>query len=96
LCPAAYYYGEEMNIQRLFEEMPEVQSMTEEQHELLDRIMNLDNPINFNGDFASDEDLDGLENALDQSEREVPHQIQLKTTILSVCAKVAESDDDFI
>ena len=85
-----------MDIQRLFEEMPEVQSMTEEQRELLNRIMTLDNPINFNGEFASDEELDALENALDQTEREVPHQIQLKTLILSAPAKMAEADDDFI
>ncbi|MGW8177895.1 MAG: hypothetical protein ACWGQW_03760 [bacterium] len=85
-----------MNVRRIFEELPEVQHITDEQRELLNRLMNLDNPVNFDENFASDEELDALEDALDLTEREVPHHIILKTAIFNAPAKMAEGADDFI
>lgn len=85
-----------MNVRRIFEDLPEVQHISDEQTELLDRIMALDNPINFNEEFVSDEELDALEDALDGAEREVPHQILLKTAIFGAPAIMADDPDDFV
>lgn len=85
-----------MDIERLFESLPEIQTISNEQRQLLDRLMALENPVDFDDEFATDEELDALEDALDQSEREAPHHIQLKNHILRIRARPMSSDSDFI
>lgn len=84
-----------MDIRRIWRRLSDTVIITEEQRELLERIMTLQNPVEFDEEFATDEQLDALEDALDRAEVEVPHQIQLKQIIENTAPKVAD-DLEFI
>jgi hypothetical protein len=83
-----------MNLVQLYEELPTICGISEEQKSLLLRIMNLENPINFN--FATDEEMDALEDALDRAEREGPHCRRLKELTFNLQSKISESNSDFV
>lgn len=83
-----------MDITQLYEALPATEGISDEQTALLARIMNLENPVDF--DFATDEEMDALENALDRAEREVPQSMRFKEVVASLRAKVSESEPDFV
>lgn len=54
--------------------------------ELLDKLMAIDNPMDFDDDFATDEELEALESALDNLEIGLPEAIQFKQHMVTARA----------
>lgn len=85
-----------MDIRSLFNSLRESPPFSEESQNLLERIMELDNPVDFNEEFASDEELDRLEDELDAREQEAPAIKKFKTITISLPSKKADGDEEFI
>lgn len=83
-----------MNLIQLYDELPTTEGMSAEQIELLSRIMNLKSPTDFN--FATDAEMDALEDSLDRSERQVPQSIRFKQLVSEISSKISESESDFV
>lgn len=60
------------NIEKLFEDIPEHIIFDPALQELLDKIMAITNPMDFNDDFATDAQLEALENEMDRLESRMP------------------------
>lgn len=83
-----------MNIEDFFNSLIETQvSLTAEQRQLIDTMMELNSPMAFDDDFATDEELDALEDAMDRAECEVPSCVNLKNVISSLPARKSNKDD---
>lgn len=85
-----------MNVEEFFNSLVEINSLSAEQRELIDKMMSLETPMSFDDDFATDEELDALENIMDAAEREAPSYITLKEVISQLPAQISNKDDDFI
>jgi hypothetical protein len=67
--------------------------MTEEQRDLLQRIIAVNSPIEFDEEFATDDDMDALEDALDAQEIDIPHYHSLKNLVANAPAKASDGDE---
>jgi hypothetical protein len=85
-----------MNLQNFFEVIPEAQTMADDMKELLNKLMEIDSPMDFDDDFATDEELEALESALDTLEIGLPEANQFKTHIVNAKAIQASTTTTFI
>lgn len=72
-----------MDLQEFFDDLPEAEILGEELQELLTRLIAITNPMDFNDDFATDEQLEALENSLDNLEIGMPVANQLKGQVIN-------------
>jgi hypothetical protein len=76
-----FLYGDNMNVNKFFEALVHIDTFNEESLKLLENIMNIDSPMKFDDDFASDENLDKLELELDRVNRVAPQVNLFKNAI---------------
>ena len=69
------------DITKLFEELVHVEVFDTECLELLEKVMNLDNPMKFDDAFATEEQLIRLEGELDRFDNSIPQSLLLKKVI---------------
>ena len=55
-----------IDVFKFYDDCLEIGGFSEQNGILLDKIMNISNPMDFNDDFANDEELDNLEQELDR------------------------------
>ena len=72
------------NVNKLFGELTHIDPFDKESLALLERVMGLDNPMRFDDDFASDEDLDKLEDELDNLDRKTPRANSFKNVVVEL------------
>ena len=73
-----------MDIKKIFKKVKDTEVMPIVLKELLDKIMTLKNPMDFDDEFATDEQLDALEDALDGQEGKMPMIIKFIDTLSSL------------
>lgn len=78
-----------MNIDKLFENLPDEVDFNPELQDLLDRIMALTNPMDFDDDFATDEQLEALEDEMDRLEAKLPELLKFMDAVKKM--KASES-----
>lgn len=78
------------NIDELFEDLPEKYAFSPELQGLLDNIMSIKNPMDFDESFATNEQLDALEDELDRLESRMPELHKVIAIIRNT--KATESD----
>lgn len=69
-----------MNVSNLFENVSDV-SVNNELQDLLNRIMAITNPMDFDDDFATDEQLEALEDEMDRLESRMPELLKFLEAI---------------
>jgi len=70
-----------MNVEKMFDQLVHVDFFDEKCLELLNKIMELDNPMKFDDAFASDDDLDKLEDELERLETRAPQAVRFKQIV---------------
>ncbi len=78
-----------VNIGRLFDSCPEIPGFQEKHEVLLENILSISNPMDFDKDFASDDELDELELAIDRLGINNPNTGKFKKIIDNLKAKRA-------
>lgn len=78
-----------MNIDKLFENLPDEADFNPELQDLLNRIIAITNPMDFDNDFATDEQLEALENEMDRLETKMPELLKFIDAIKKM--KASES-----
>jgi hypothetical protein len=82
----------DVNVEELFESLGESNSSTEEQTELLNKIMELETPLDFDDDFATEEELDLLESTLDNELIFIPTCNIVKRTLEDAIAIISTQE----
>jgi len=70
-----------VSIDVIFTECVHIESFSEECRVLLERVMSVDNPMRFDDDFATDEQLNHLETQLDLFDQKTPQASQFKRAV---------------
>lgn len=78
-----------VNIERLYENCPEMNGFDESCQALLEKLMTVTSPMDFGDDFASDEELDRLEQELDRLDVRNPNIVKIKQIVMGLKAKQA-------
>jgi hypothetical protein len=78
-----------VNIELLFNNCPEVAGFSEGCQALLEKLMTITSPMDFNNDFASDEELDRLEQELDRLDTKNPNVESFKKIVVDLKEKKA-------
>lgn len=73
-----------MDINDLYESMTETRALTQESEELLIKLMSLSSPMKFGADFATDEQLDRLEQELENTAHLQPRVQEVIYTVLGL------------
>lgn len=82
-------FGGSMNLNDMFDSMAETRTLPEESERLLERIMVLSSPMKFDAAFASDEELDRLEQELENAAHLQPKVQDMIYTVLGLKAIVS-------
>ena len=78
------------NIEKLFEDIPESIIFNPELQILLDKILAIKNPMDFDDDFAADAQLEALEDEMDRLESRMPELERFVETVKKI--KASEID----
>jgi hypothetical protein len=75
-----------MNTRDIFESCGEFAGLSDDNKELLDKIMNIKTPMDFDDDFVTDTELQTLESELDRMATHIPQANSFKEIILMLPA----------
>lgn len=73
-----------MDVTKMFEQLTHTDFFSEDSLKLLNKIMKIDNPMKFDDAFASDEDLNKLEEELSGLETRTPRAREFKNAVLQL------------
>ncbi|MFA5048332.1 MAG: hypothetical protein WC516_04915 [Patescibacteria group bacterium] len=79
-----------MKIDQIFENVPESTDFNIEAQELLNKIMAIKNPMDFDDDFATDIQLEALEDEMDRLESRMSKLLKFIDTLKKI--KASESN----
>lgn len=75
-----------MNPKYIFDNCDELREFDVDCKELLDKIMTIKTPMSFDDDFATDAELQALEDELDRMAVQMPQAVNIKDIILKLPA----------
>jgi hypothetical protein len=78
-----------INIDKMYKNCSMTPGFTQEDQDLLDKMLTISTPMDFNDDFASNEDLDRLEKLLDNSDIINADVLKFKKIIIDLKARQA-------
>ena len=84
-----------INLDGLYDSMAETRALTLESEELLNKLLSLSSPMKFDAAFATDEQLDRLEQELENTAHLQPRVQEMIYTVLGLRA-IASSKAVFI
>jgi hypothetical protein len=84
-----------INLDDLYDSMAETRALTLESEELLNKLLSLSSPMKFDAAFATDEQLDRLEQELENTAHLQPRVQEMIYTVLGLRA-IASSKAVFI
>lgn len=70
-----------MNVRKIFDGCEEIKGFDPNAKTLLDKIMNIKTPMGFDDEFATDEELQTLEEELDRGHSYAPQILNVKRVI---------------
>ncbi len=80
-----------VNIDVIFEECEHIEPFDKECLILLERVMSVDNPMRFDDDFATDEQLNHLETQLDLFGQKTPQASRFKRVVAELDSYVTNT-----
>ena len=75
-----------MNPKQIFDSCDELREFNADCKELLDKLMGIKTPMSFDDDFATDAELQALEDELDRMAMQIPQAVNIKNIILRLPA----------
>jgi len=75
-----------MNPKQIFDNCDELREFNADCKELLDKLMAIKTPMSFDDDFATDAELQALEDELDRMAAQIPQAVNIKQIILNLPA----------
>jgi hypothetical protein len=84
-----------LDLNEIYDSMTETRTISQEAEELLDRIMSISSPMKFDANFATDEQLDSLTQALEDIISLLPKTENLIFSVLDL-ESIVSNEANFI